>query len=76
LVRCDCQHVITNTDFSSSIARAAGALELEEIQWYMNRLQEAKLQIRQNANVRLVFEVLMLDMPRKDVQLEGEPVTG
>ncbi len=76
LTGCECSDAITNIDFFADIERAAGALQIGEIKQCIDRIQEAKLQIQQNANVRLVLEVLMLDIPRKTVQLEGVPATA
>jgi len=76
LTRCECSDVMINIDFSKDIERAAAAFEIGEIKQSIDRIQEAQRQIQQNANVRLVMEVLMLDIPRKTVQLEGVPAAA
>jgi DNA polymerase-3 subunit delta' len=67
LVKCGCQDAITNVDYTSVVEKLAQALSLLEIKNIMNNLQQALDQIAINANLRLVFEVLMLDIPRKEV---------
>jgi DNA polymerase III gamma/tau subunit len=44
----------------------AQVLSLQEIKRFISNLQESLAQISRNANIRLVFEILMLDMPKKE----------
>jgi DNA polymerase-3 subunit delta' len=71
LTKCDCTSSITNVDFAEDINRAAEILSIAEIKESIDRINEAKIQIDQNANTRLVLEVLMLDLPRKSVRMTG-----
>jgi len=66
LVKCDCQESVTNVDSLPVIEEWANSLNLVEISDFINRLQASLDQISRNANVRLVLEVLMLDMPKKE----------
>ena len=66
LTECGCEHAITNVDYTSILERWAQVLSLLEIKDFINRLQQALNQIAINANLRLVFEILMLNMPRKE----------
>ena len=66
LVKCDCKHAVINIDSISPLEEWALELNLLEIKRFIDRLQESLNQIAKNANPRLVFEVLILDMPRKE----------
>lgn len=69
LTKCGCKQVISNVDHTLALEESAQALSLLEINNFINSLQKSLSQISKNANLRLVFEILMLDMPRK----EGKP---
>lgn len=66
LARCDCQESITNVDSLPMIEEWAQALNLIEINDFIGCLQTSLDQISRNANIRLVLEVLMLNMPKKE----------
>ncbi|MBM4446846.1 MAG: DNA polymerase III subunit delta' [Chloroflexi bacterium] len=66
LTKCGCEHAITNVDYAPILEKWAQVLSLLEIKDFINRLQQALNQIAINANLRLVFEILMLNMPRKE----------
>ena len=69
LTKCGSKQAITNVDHISTLEEWAETLTLPEIKDFINSLQESLSQVSKNANLRLVFEVLMLNMPRK----EGKP---
>ena len=54
---------ITNVDRSATIVSLAGEYRLAQIRAMINSIQAAGEELRQNANPRLVLEVLMFDMP-------------
>ncbi|MAG37254.1 MAG: DNA polymerase III subunit delta' [Dehalococcoidia bacterium] len=54
---------ITHQDQRTVLADLAEHLHPSEIASFLRRIEETRLQIEQNANVRLAFEVLVLDMP-------------
>ena len=66
LAKCDCKQDVTNVDQISTLGKWAQVLSLQEIYGFINSLQESLAQISRNANIRLIFEILMLDMPRKE----------
>ena len=68
LAKVGLNEVITNIDISSTIAERSRYYSLAQIKNFINSIQEAGEQLRQNANPRLVLEVLVLDMPRKERQ--------
>lgn len=66
LTKCGSKQAITNIDYTPTLEERAQTLSLLEIKDFINSLQQSLSQISQNANLRLVFETLMLDMPRKE----------
>jgi len=71
LVKCDCQESIINVDSLPVIEEWAKALNLIEINDFIGCLQTSLDQISLNANVRLVLEVIMLNMPKKEIVGHG-----
>jgi DNA polymerase-3 subunit delta' len=70
LAKTDLSEAITNIDISSTIVEWAKYYTLAQIKNFINSIQAAGEQLRQNANPRLVLEVLMLDMPGKEGRSE------
>ena len=66
LVKVGLSEAITNIDVSAALVEQAGGYSLAQIKNFINGSQAAGEQLRQNANPRLVLEVLMLNMPRKE----------
>jgi DNA polymerase-3 subunit delta' len=66
LVKVDLRETITNVDKLAELIDGADRYSLSQIRAFINSLQAAREQLRQNANPRLVLEVLMLNMPRKE----------
>jgi DNA polymerase-3 subunit delta' len=65
LTKCSCKHT-TNIDHISKLERWAQVLSLSEIRNFIDSLQQSLNQIAVNANLRLIFEILMLNMPKKE----------
>jgi DNA polymerase III gamma/tau subunit len=63
LVKLGCSSAITNIDHEATLADMARGYSLAQIRAAINSIQAAGEQLRQNANPRLVFEVLMLSIP-------------
>jgi len=63
LVKLDCKSAITNIDHEAALVDMAQGYSLAQIRAVINSIQAAGEQLRQNANPRLVFEVLMLSIP-------------
>jgi len=62
LVKVGCVDDITNVDFEAVLAGMAGSCSLNQIRVFIDAILAAKEQLRQNANPRLVLEVLMLNI--------------
>ncbi len=54
---------ITHWDQRAMLANLAARLQPSEIAAFLRRIEETRVQIERNANVRLACEVLVLDMP-------------
>lgn len=79
LIKCNCWQTITNVDKTTTFEQLAQALNLTQIRNFIESLQKSLKQIALNANLRLVLEVLMLEMPRKEatrVQTIPSPVNA
>jgi len=70
LVKIGCSNIITNVDQLAMLVEMAKGYRLAQIKAFINSIQVAGEQLRQNANPRLVLEVLMLDMPGKEGRSE------
>jgi DNA polymerase-3 subunit delta' len=66
LVKVGCSDTITNTDLEARLVEMVRGYSLAQIKAFINSIQAAGEQLRQNANPRLVLEVLMLDIPGKE----------
>lgn len=65
LAKSGCEQAVTNVDHITEIKKWAQVLSIPETRGFIGSLQKAMDQIAMNANLRLVLEVLMLDMPRR-----------
>lgn len=72
LTKAGCKGAVTNIDYELALEEWAREFSLAQIKDFIGDLQRALEQISMNANPRLVLEVLMLNMPRK----EGKYRTG
>jgi DNA polymerase-3 subunit delta' len=66
LIKCDCSQAITNVDQISVLEKWVHTLSLSQVRNFIDSLQKSLSQIALNANLRLVLEILMLEMPRKE----------
>jgi DNA polymerase-3 subunit delta' len=66
LVKLGCHDIISNIDRSAGLVEMARSYRLAQIKGFIESLRAAAEQLRQNANPRLVLEVLMLDIPTKE----------
>ena len=66
LVKTGCQDIITNIDRLDQLVEMARGYRLAQIKSFIQGLRAAAEQLKQNANPRLVLEVLMLDIPGKE----------
>ena len=65
LIKAGCDDAITNADMLATLVDQAKGYNLFQIKSVINSIQAADEQLRQNANPRLVLEVLMLSIPGK-----------
>jgi DNA polymerase-3 subunit delta' len=65
LNKCSCKQTI-NVDYDSKLEEWAQVLSLLEIRNFIDSLLQSSKQIAVNANLRLIFEILMLNMPKKE----------
>ena len=70
LVKTGCHDIITNVDRLDGLVEMANGYRLAQIKTFIESTRAAAEQLRQNANPRLVLEVLMLDIPRKEGEEE------
>lgn len=75
LVKIGCRDIITNVDRLAVLVEITKDYNLAQIKVFINSIQAAGEQLRQNANPRLVLEVLMLDMPGKEERSEANLTT-
>jgi DNA polymerase-3 subunit delta' len=66
LTKCGCKQAVTNIDYMSVLEQWDEVLSLSEVRDFIDSLQKSLDQIAINANLRLVFEILMLSIPRKE----------
>jgi DNA polymerase-3 subunit delta' len=66
LTRLGCHDIITNIDRRNELVEIARGYQPAQIKSYIESIQAAAEQLRQNANTRLALEVLMLDIPGKE----------
>ena len=71
LVKIGCNDIITNVDRLDTLIEIASHYSSAQIKACISSIQAAGEQLRQNANPRLVLEVLMLDMPGKEERGRG-----
>ncbi len=65
LIKLGLREAISNIDLEAELVAEAKDFTLDEIRDFINAILEAEQGLKQNANARLVFEVLMLSMPRR-----------
>ncbi len=65
LVKVGCNQAITNVDLEATLIDHARGYRLAQITAFINSIQAAGEQLRQNANPQLALEVLMLSIPKR-----------
>jgi DNA polymerase III subunit delta' len=74
LVKNDCEESVTNVDFVEDLCKWANSLHLSDIRNFITYLLKSRQYISQNANLRLIAEVLMLQMPREEANTSRESI--
>ena len=67
LVKAGSEDNVINTDRRQKLAEMASAYGLESIKGFIESIRTAGDNLRRNANPQLALEVLMLDIPEKNV---------
>jgi DNA polymerase-3 subunit delta' len=70
LLKYNCEDAITNLDKINEIKSWANMLTILEIKEFINNLNRMLVNLSYNANLHLLFEVIMLDMPKKEKRAE------
>lgn len=70
LLKYNCEDAVTHLDRTAEIRTWANMLTVLEIKEFIDSLNKMLVYISFNANLHLLFEVLMLDMPRKERRAE------
>ena len=65
LVKIGVSEAITSTDYQDILEQQARGYNLNDIREFISAAQSASVQLKQNANSQLVFEVLMLSIPER-----------
>jgi DNA polymerase-3 subunit delta' len=65
LIKNECRESITNIDLTPILEKWSKMLSTEEIKNFIENLQQSLLLIKKNANIRLLLEAILLDMPSK-----------
>ena len=71
LVKAGCSDAATNVDQLATLLEMVRGYTLAQIKAVINSIQSAGEQLKQNANPRLVLEVLMLSIPRGKEVVRG-----
>jgi len=66
LLKYNCEDAVTNLDKVNDIKSWANTLTILEIKEFIDSLNRMLLNLSYNANLHLLFEVIMLDMPKKE----------
>ena len=66
LIKVGYNEAITNVDLEATLVDSARGYNLTWIRAFINSIQAAGEQLRQNANPQLVLEVLMLSIPKRE----------
>jgi DNA polymerase III subunit delta' len=70
LIKYNCEGAVSNLDRMNELKAWANMLTVFEIKEFINSLNESLNHLSYNANLHLLFEVLMLDMPKKEKRAE------
>jgi len=70
LLKYNCEESITNLDKMNDVKLWANMLTILEIKEFINSLNSMLVDLSYNANLHLVYEVIMLDMPKKEKRVE------
>ena len=67
----NCEEAVTNLDHIADLKTWANMMTVPEIKDFIDCLKGAVVNLSYNANLHLLLEVLMLDMPRKEKRADS-----
>lgn len=70
LIKYNCDEAVSNLDRMNDLKYWANMLTVFEIKEFINSLNASLSYLSYNANLHMLFEVLMLDMPKKEKRAE------
>ena len=73
LIKSGCHDIITNIDFRETLFREEACYDIIDIRNFITGLAQAGTLLKNNANPRLVLDVLILDMPGRKVADTAKP---
>jgi DNA polymerase-3 subunit delta' len=71
LLKLDRPDMITNIDMKDELAKSAANYSLRQIRNFIESIESAAQQLKQNVNARLALEVLMLNLPKEEVRAKA-----
>jgi DNA polymerase III subunit delta' len=71
LMKYNCEEAVINLDRINDLKTWAGMMTVPEIKDFIDCLNSAMVNLSYNANMHLLLEVLMLDMPRKEKRADS-----
>lgn len=71
LIKYNCENAVINLDHINDLKLWASMLTVPEIKDFIDCLNSAATNLSYNANLHLVMEVIMLDMPRKEKRADS-----
>lgn len=71
LIKYNCEHAIINLDYVNDLKSWANMMTVPEIKEFIDCLNQAVINLSYNANLHLLLEVIMLDMPKKEKRADS-----
>ncbi|MEA1958611.1 MAG: DNA polymerase III subunit delta' [Chloroflexota bacterium] len=66
LIKGQCQDIVTNIDRKTALESEAMHYDMKGIKGFIDKLMRSITELEWNANPRLIFDVLMLSMPKRE----------
>jgi DNA polymerase-3 subunit delta' len=70
LLKYNCQEAVVNIDYLNDLTAWSNMLTVHELKEFIDSLKKSLVNLSANANVHLLLEVLMIDMPKKEKRPE------
>ncbi len=66
MVKAGCAEMVTNTGYLAALTSMSSTYSLVEIRGFIREIQATKEELKRNVNPKLAFEVLILNIPRRE----------